>query len=149
MFLSILASIGCYWTIFSDIGQCASISEAPEDNHNSLRCPNIEQYLAIFFKILDNVWDNISKYCVKLYNNCIILLTLFPMRGPKRPPPPQYFCDCLGTVIARTLKCFDFSYNQGEQMLKKKTIIEFLFFTPPYGPPKDVPPGEFFENIIF
>ena len=32
-----------------------------------------------------------------------------PMGGGLRGPPPQYFCDCSGTVKARTLKFIDFS----------------------------------------
>ena len=68
LYLSILEDACLYWTILGNIGQCLSISESPEENFNSFCCSDPEQYLAIFFTILDNIWDNISQYFVILDN---------------------------------------------------------------------------------
>ena len=45
---------------------------------------------------------------------------------------PQHFCDCSGTVIARTLKFLTFRKAKLSNCYEKN-FIEFLFFTPPMG----------------
>ena len=43
--------IGLYWTILGNKGQIVSISECPEENHDSFRCSNS----AIFGYIVHNI----------------------------------------------------------------------------------------------
>ena len=126
-----------------------------ENNYLLIYCIYLPMFSLLF--VLCDIWINNDHSNIVYYDSVIIyycnsidyqivynklgspqtffkdyFLTLSPMGGASEAPP-QHFCDCSGTVIARTLKFFTFRKAKLNKCYKTN-FFEFLFVTPLRAP---------------